>query len=287
MSALTQNTPEWVEMRKSYIGASDAPIVMGVSSHTTPFKLWEQKLGLSPPTTQNYAMQRGHEMEEPARRKLEELTGMLFRPMVKFHPTIEWMMCSSDAVSLDESTIGEIKWAGKEDHEKAQAGIMPDKHFPQLQHQMEVWEKDSSLYLSFDGEDGAIVKIFRDDKYINSMLQVEKRFYECIQNLEAPKMTNADYLKRGAQRWLDSVSRWEKIQEQLKRLKEEEKEARASLIGQCQGQSSHGGGIFVRRIVEKGRIDYSQVPELKNVNLDVYRKQPIEKWKITQEKSNG
>ena len=77
------------------------------------------------------------------------------------------------------------------------------------------------------------------------------------------------------------------MNQKLRDIKEEEKKVRASLIGMCHNQSSKGGGIFVRKIVEKGRVDYGSIPELKNVNVDVYRKQSIEKWKITQDKSNG
>ena len=40
-----QGTSEWLENRKNHIGASDAPVVMGVSPWDTPYKLWENKLG--------------------------------------------------------------------------------------------------------------------------------------------------------------------------------------------------------------------------------------------------
>ncbi len=283
-AALTQNTPEWEEMRKGKIGASDAPIIMQVSKHTTPYQLWEQKLGLVPPIEQNYAMRRGHELEEPARKIMEEMTGMMFVPEVRFHPTLDWMMCSLDCLSIDESTIGEIKTVGKENHEKALAGIVPEMYFPQLQHQMEVCEKDSSLYFSFYDNEGVIVKILRDDKYIKEMLTEEERFYECLQNLEAPKMTNADYKLRESAEFLESVCEWSTIHKQSKAIQDAEKKARIQVIGMCHGQSSRGGGVFVRRIVGKGRIDYSIIPELKNVSLDVYRKDPVEKWQITQKK---
>ena len=114
MSAITQNTPAWEEMRKGMIGASDAPIIMGVSPYTSPHQLWEQKVGLAPSPFQNYAMKCGHDLEEPARQKMEEMTGMFFRPMVKFHSNIDWMMCSLDCMSLDNEVIGEIKTVGKE-----------------------------------------------------------------------------------------------------------------------------------------------------------------------------
>ena len=37
---LTQNTPEWLEFRRKKIGASDAPIILEVSTWKTPYQLW-------------------------------------------------------------------------------------------------------------------------------------------------------------------------------------------------------------------------------------------------------
>ncbi|GAG09603.1 unnamed protein product, partial [marine sediment metagenome] len=183
MSILEQNTPEWETMRKGKIGASDAPVIVEASPYKTPFRLWEEKLGLVEGTERTEAMQWGHDMEPVARAKLEEMTGMFFMPTVKFHSSIEWMMCSLDGMSLDETTIAEIKCSGKKALEATEAGIVPEKYFPQLQHQMEVCEKEEVIYFSFDGKDGASVKVMRDDRFIKKMLEKEKKFYECLQNL--------------------------------------------------------------------------------------------------------
>lgn len=283
MSALLQNTPEWEEMRKGKVGASDAPIIMGVSPYKTPFKLWEEKLGLSE-CIQNQAMRRGHDLEETARKKMEEMTGIMFVPVVKYHPTIDWMMCSLDCLSIDESTIGEIKTTNKEDHAKAISGNVPEKYFPQLQHHMEVCQKDSTLYFSFHNDEGVIVKVERDDEYIKKMIKEEKRFFECLQNLEPPKLSSRDYLLRETEEFLAGVEICKVLDQRLREIKDQVKQNRNHLIGMCCNQSSRGGGIRILRMVEKGRVDYSRIPELKNVNLDQYRKAPIEKWKITKEK---
>lgn len=42
---LLQNTQEWEKFRLQKIGASDAPIIMGVSPWKTPFQLWLEKTG--------------------------------------------------------------------------------------------------------------------------------------------------------------------------------------------------------------------------------------------------
>ena len=66
MKHLQQGTQEWLDWRKERIGASDTPCIMGVG-FKTPFQLWQVKTGRVPPDPQNYAMQRGNELEFGAR----------------------------------------------------------------------------------------------------------------------------------------------------------------------------------------------------------------------------
>ncbi len=42
-SQLIQNTPEWHAFRRKRIGASDAPVIMGISPWKTPYQLWIEK----------------------------------------------------------------------------------------------------------------------------------------------------------------------------------------------------------------------------------------------------
>src|SRR5689334_6309347 len=138
MSALLQNTSEWLEMRRNKIGASDAPVIMGVSPWKTPFQLWEEKLGIGKEKETTASMRRGIDMEEEARQKFEELTGHIVFPKVMFHPDYEYLMASLDGIDMDHKVAVEIKCPGREDHECAMDGVVPEKYKPQLQHQLEV-----------------------------------------------------------------------------------------------------------------------------------------------------
>ena len=59
MSALIQQTDEWLEMRRNKIGASDAPIIMEVSPYKKPNQLMEDKL-TGAVMAKSQAMQRGN-----------------------------------------------------------------------------------------------------------------------------------------------------------------------------------------------------------------------------------
>lgn len=278
---IQQQTPEWHEMRKNHLGASDAPVVMEVSPWKTPFQLWEEKIGLSKDEQRRAAMQRGLDLEPKAREKFESMTGLLISPAVKKHPSIDFMMASFDGIDLSGDYAVEIKCPGKEDHEMAKSGEVPEKYIPQLQHQLEVCQLGMLYYFSFDGEEGVILEVQRDDGYIHKMIRKEKEFWDCVQELIAPKMTERDYQKIADVPWGSAAQEWVMVSKQLKELEEKEKALRDNLIAMARGQNAMGNGIKVSKTIRKGNIDYSRVPQLDGVDLEQYRKNPVEYWRIS------
>jgi putative phage-type endonuclease len=57
------NDPAWIEARRTFIGASDAPAVLGISPWATPLDVWADKLSLGQ-RERNLAMDMGHALEE-------------------------------------------------------------------------------------------------------------------------------------------------------------------------------------------------------------------------------
>ena len=106
---LTQGTPEWLDMRRKHIMASDAPIIMRVSPWKTCFSLWEEKLGLRASPQTNSAMERGNRLEPIALQAYNDYTGNCCEPQVVFHQEKKWMGASLDGIALDGSLILEIK----------------------------------------------------------------------------------------------------------------------------------------------------------------------------------
>lgn len=281
MSNLIPNTPEWETMRKDKIGASDAPIIMGISPYDTPYSLWQRKLDLLAPTPMTRPMERGHELEPLAREQTEQQLGLSLRPQVKFHETLPWMMATLDGLSEDEKTLVEIKCPGAVDHQTALSGQIPDKYFPQLQHQLEVCQLEKGFYFSYDGKAGVMIEFYRDDKYIKKLITVEKEFYTCMQDLTPPELTDRDFVDMENPEWFILASKWKQINSQLSALENEEKQLRESLISLCGNQSSKGGGVKVTRFLRKGSVDYGKIPQLKGLDIERFRKKPIECWKIT------
>lgn len=281
MSALVQQTEEWKHLRKNKIGASDAPIIMELSPWRTPYQLWEEKVGISKGQETNDRMKRGLDLEEKARKKFEEKTGIMMFPQVVFHPNYNWMMASLDGMDIEQKYVLEIKCAGKEDHSAALDGEIPKKYYPQLQHQLEVCGLDLAYYFSFDGDEGVILECRRDTRYIKNMITKEQEFYKCIQDFTAPDLTERDYQYKNDEVWQAAAIEWMMVQKKLREFEKRDKELRDILISMSNGQNSTGAGINVCKMARKGTIQYNMVPELQGVDLEPYRKEPIELWRIT------
>ena len=273
---LKQNTLEWLEFRKNHVGASDAPVIMKTSPWKTPFQLWKEKLSLAEPQT-NYAMQQGHENEPIAKAVLEEKLGMPLQSKIKLHNQRSWMMASMDAVSFDERTVAEIKCPGKNDHAIALSGRVPEKYVAQLQHQIEVCNVEMVYYFSFYAGDGVLLKLYRDDKYIKTLLNEEEKFWECINTFESPELTERDFVYHGDARWQHLADRLKEI----KKLITEEDAIKKELIELANGQNAMGAGIKVAKCMRKGAVDYNAIQELRDIDLNAYRKKPVEYWRIS------
>lgn len=279
MSALIQQSNEWLELRKNKIGASDAPVIMHVSPWKTPYQLWEEKLGLKE-SFSSYAMKRGLEMEERAREAFEKETGLVVFPQVLFHKEHEWMMASLDGIDIEGKNIVEIKCPGKVDHEIALSGNIPEKYFPQLQHQMAICELDKAYYFSYSDNSSKVIVVNRDESYIKNMICKEVEFYDCVQNLTAPRMIERDFIQKEDDIWIETAAKWKQIKNQMTQLEKEEEDLRNSLICMSGKSNCKGGGIKLSKIVRKGSIDYKAIPELKEIDLEKYRKTPIEMYRL-------
>lgn len=281
---IEQGCPAWHEMRRQHIGASDASAIMLMSPWMTPFMLWEEKLGISPPKQTTPSMQRGIDFEEAARAKFILETGISVRPAVVVSETFPFMMASLDGLSEQRTCILEIKVPNKEDHEIAKMGQVPAKYFPQVQHQLIVTNVMIAYYASYDPhiDDLQIVAVHNDVDFQAVLKNKEFEFWEKVQILEPPILTDKDWADmQGNPEWEELAYAYRKIKSELDSYEAAEKALRQDLIRAAGKKNARGNGLQLTKSIRKGNVDYSLVPELDGVNLDQYRKQPCESYRIT------
>lgn len=288
MQALEQRSPEWHELRKTKIGASDAIILMGVApsywSKNTPYDLWLDKQPNSPfDVEDNFAMKRGRELEPEALKLFEYMTGYLMRPEVLINPRNEWQMASLDGLDIDGRAAVEIKCGGKKNHEIALEGEIPKEYYPQLQHQISVTGLAKIYYCSYNPDHEktiSIKEVYRDEAYIENMINVERDFYTNHMLTGIPPEKKIPNIESEA--WNILSDEYKRLSNRIDEDKKRQDEIRDLLLEISNGKNAQGNGISLQKIERKGIIDFKLIPEIKNVDLEKFRKPGSSFWKISE-----
>lgn len=268
-----QNTTEWLEWRRQGLGASDAPILMGVSPWKTIHELWREKALGEVKEFRSFATERGKRLEDEAVEEVEKLLGVSFFTACIEHPEFPWLRASLDGLSLDEDISLEIKCPGSKDHLSALNGQVPEKYTWQLQHQMMVTGHKSMYYYSYDGSDGVLLEYKADEEMQTKILEKAKWFWQKVQNKESIELGPDDYLPIADERFRNLSVQYRTKKAQAELIEQELEEIRKGLLAFVQDHPRvKGSGLMIFKSERKGSIDYAKIPELKEINLENYRK---------------
>jgi len=112
----------------------------------------------------------------------------------------------------------------------------------------------------------------------------EEEFLKCLRELAEKNPPNNDYTcKNDDPLWRELSERYLSVKSQLKELESLEKEYRQALIHLSGEENCEGGGLKLTKIKKKGSINYLSIPELNDIDLELFRSDPIEYWKIQKE----
>lgn len=225
---LDQNTREWLQFRKSRIGSSDAPIIMGISPWQTPLQLWQKKTGrIVDEQLTTFPVLRGQKWEPAARARYELKTGMELPPTVKVHSRYKFLIASLDGFSEEDQIICEIKClTGRKTFDEAKAGRVVDHYYSQIQHQLLVsGAKEAHFFCVLIGKQGnqeaiideALVIVKPDEAYQKDMLVKLIDFYNCLVDDRQPVLTERDFLEADDQSTVFLFSKIKPIKQEIAR----------------------------------------------------------------------
>ena len=281
-----QGSKEWLAMRRGKITSTDAVVIMGkVPSNyqiNTKYKLFMHKIGLGETINISPAMKLGTELEPYARQKFIDVTGIEVKPAVFLGTDFPFTMASLDAVDEGKRVIVEIKCPGNSNHQHALDGQISEGYIIQMHHQMICTGIRQCYYMSYTPESHVIIEVMFDHKLASEIIEQEKEFYEChLQTLEAPELTDRDYVKITNPESLDKAGQLKAIQAQIKELEQQEDGLRRWLIENHGEHPSKIGEVTLTKVAQKGRIQYKNIPALQGTNLEDFRGNPISYYRIS------
>lgn len=286
---------QWLDWRNQGIGSSDAPAILGISPWTTPFQKWEEKV-FPVRKESNSAMERGKALEEPARQEFERLMNCSVFPLNVENTKDSWLRASLDGISMKGDILVEIKCPNKDDHLSAINKKVPEKYYPQCQHQLAVTGLQGMYYYSFDGKKGAVVEVARDKEYIEKELfPKEKQFWNMVLDRIPPELVEKDFINlENHAVWKEASEKWKGAKRALQDAEFIENLHRDQLIALSKGRNAMGNNVKLTKSIVQGRIDYTKAIEdyidnmrshypqvhFKPVPLDPYRKDSFVKWSL-------
>jgi predicted phage-related endonuclease len=183
----------WTLGRRTFIGGSDARIIMG-SEEAALIQLWREKRGEAEPEdlSGNLVVQLGAATEELNRSWYERNTGRRVTDVQRKvkHSAIPWMAATLDGVVEGIEAVFEAKfmlpWSFSE-------VVAAEKYMAQLQHNMWVTHlRISVLSIITGGGKWVEMTIPKDPLYLSVLVSAEKKFWRCVQSGEPPHLINAE-----------------------------------------------------------------------------------------------
>jgi YqaJ-like viral recombinase domain len=179
--------------RRSFIGGSDARVIMG-SDETALIRLWREKRGEADPEdlSGNLIVQLGRATEELNRFWYERNTGRHVTDVQRRvrHSAIPWMVATLDGTVEATGAVFESKfmlpWSFSEE-------AAAEKYMAQVQHNMWVTHlRTSVLSIITGGGKWVEITIPMDPLYLSVLVSAEKKFWRCVQSGETPHLINAE-----------------------------------------------------------------------------------------------
>ncbi|MCK1315352.1 MULTISPECIES: YqaJ viral recombinase family protein [unclassified Bradyrhizobium] len=177
------------EDRRSFIGGSDARIIMGNDAGAL-LRLWQEKRGEVEPIdlSGDLIVQLGTATEPLNRAWYERQTGRAIEHVQRrvFHHVHKWMAATLDGRVHQTGAVFEAKFMLPWNFSEEAAA---DKHMAQLQHNMwVVAARAAVLSIITGGGKWLEIELHADPLYQHLLLTAEKKFWRCVQNGEAPQL---------------------------------------------------------------------------------------------------
>jgi putative phage-type endonuclease len=287
-----QGSPEWLAFKKGKFGASQAATVMGLNPYQTKNAFWIECVSGESKKFSSQAMKKGLEIEPAARAWISKVYGLDFQPMVIQCVERPYLMASLDGFAFDERGEPwgiEIKNLHPKTHQRTlNEGVIPEYYVIQMQAQMALSGAAKWVYVSWSEEEPCYLEVKRNEDWVRKILNAFEEFKHLVDTRKPPELEDNDAvlvvdpdIEALASQYADIDEAYDQICEAREIIRQKLFEAAAKIHSRI----DIAGKLLVTKTTQKGKVDYSLIPELAGVDLDKYRGKEVEGWRITKPKS--
>lgn len=180
---------EWLAHRTRSVGGSDAAAIVGLSKWATPYSVWAEKLGYTPPAEDNEAMRQGRDLEDYVAQRFCEKEGKKVRREnhIIINPDFPFAHANVDRIVVGEAAGLECKTTSSLNLKKFKNGEFPDHYYVQCVHYMMVTgAKRWYLAVLVFGKGFYTYCIERDEAEIAALAKSEDTFWQYVLNKRPP-----------------------------------------------------------------------------------------------------
>lgn len=174
------NREDWLKLRKTGIGGSDAGAVCGLNPYSSPMKVFHDKTSGEPEAANSEAIRIGHDLEDYVAKRFMEATGLKVRHSNYMYRSVEhpFMTANIDRLIIGEDAGLECKTASAYSADKWKNGDIPLHYIIQCYHYMIVTGR-RTWYIAavILGKEFTYRKLEWDDDLAGSLIEAEENFW--------------------------------------------------------------------------------------------------------------
>lgn len=172
---------DWLQMRKTGIGGSDAGAVCGLNPYSSAMNVFYDKTSEELSDFDNEAMRQGRDLEEYVARRFMEQTGKrVYRSNKMYRSTAHpFMLVDIDRLISGENAGLECKTVSPYMADKWIGNELPPHYMIQCHHYMAVTGKEAWYIAAVILGQGFLYrKILRDESLIQNLTSIEEQFWK-------------------------------------------------------------------------------------------------------------
>ena len=288
---IEQRSPEWFAARMNKLTGSNVGAALGLNPWKTPEDLIRQMVrehhGAESEFSGNIATESGTLHEPLALMDYLGKTGNLVEECGFFvHPDHDWLGASPDGIIGDDGLV-EVKCPFGLRNKKGEDLVFKTAeeqphYFAQMQIEMACTGRQWCDFYQWSNHGDSLERVEYQPKWFTDNLPELLAFYHrYINERDNPEHLEDKEKEINTFNTKKLIEEWDSMSATIDDATARKKEILAELVQISKERNALFHGRKLTKVERKGNVQYAKIPELKGLDLEPYRGNPVEFWKLS------